>query len=75
MHIMRDKVQPARRPALVVAMGSGSDWETMRHAAAVLEELQALFDARLLSAHQSCGEVCAMPGAGESSRQVQILRL
>jgi 5-(carboxyamino)imidazole ribonucleotide mutase len=34
-------------------MGSKSDWETMRHAAAVLEELQVPFEKRIVSAHRT----------------------
>lgn len=34
-------------------MGSESDWETMRHAAAVLGELQIGFVARIISAHRT----------------------
>ncbi len=34
-------------------MGSQSDWETMRHAALLLEELDIGFDARIVSAHRT----------------------
>jgi 5-(carboxyamino)imidazole ribonucleotide mutase len=43
----------SKDPAVAVVMGSSSDWETMRHAAAILEELQVPFDARVLSAHRT----------------------
>ncbi|WP_043769533.1 5-(carboxyamino)imidazole ribonucleotide mutase [Algiphilus aromaticivorans] len=36
-----------------VVMGSVSDWETMEHATAVLEELQIPFEARVVSAHRT----------------------
>ena len=35
-----------------VVMGSGSDWDVMQHAAAVLREFQVPFEARVLSAHR-----------------------
>lgn len=34
-------------------MGSQSDWETMRHAAAMLDELDVGFEARIVSAHRT----------------------
>jgi len=34
-------------------MGSQSDWETMRHAAVVLEELEIGFEAKIVSAHRT----------------------
>lgn len=41
-------------PALVaVVMGSRSDWATMRHAAAVLDELQVPHLVRIISAHRT----------------------
>jgi len=36
-----------------VIMGSQSDWETMRHAADVLEELAIPYEARIVSAHRT----------------------
>ena len=34
-------------------MGSQSDWETMHHAAAVLDELEVGFEAKIVSAHRT----------------------
>ncbi|WPP06442.1 5-(carboxyamino)imidazole ribonucleotide mutase [Methylocella tundrae] len=34
-------------------MGSQSDWETMRHAAAMLDELEVGFETRIVSAHRT----------------------
>ncbi len=39
--------------AVAVVMGSQSDWSTMRHAAAVLEELGVPHVARIVSAHRT----------------------
>lgn len=41
-------------PALVgVIMGSQSDWDTMRHAAATLDSLQVPHEVRIVSAHRT----------------------
>jgi 5-(carboxyamino)imidazole ribonucleotide mutase len=41
-------------PALVgIIMGSQSDWETMRHAAAQLDELQVPYEVEIISAHRT----------------------
>ena len=36
-----------------VIMGSTSDWETMRHTAQTLEDLQVSFDVKIISAHRT----------------------
>ncbi len=41
------------QPLVGVIMGSKSDWETMRHAAAVLEQFGVSFEARVVSAHRT----------------------
>ena len=46
---MRKKPQPL----IGLIMGSQSDWETMRHAAAQLEELGVPFEAQVVSAHRT----------------------
>jgi 5-(carboxyamino)imidazole ribonucleotide mutase len=38
---------------VAIIMGSQSDWETMRHAAALLEELEIGFEAKIVSAHRT----------------------
>ncbi|MCX7819210.1 MAG: 5-(carboxyamino)imidazole ribonucleotide mutase [Kiritimatiellae bacterium] len=43
----------AAPPLVGVVMGSRSDWETMRHAAATLRELQIPYEARVVSAHRT----------------------
>ncbi len=40
-------------PPVAIAMGSQSDWDTMREAAAVLDELGVAYDARIVSAHRT----------------------
>jgi len=41
------------RPRVAVVMGSRSDWETMREAAALLEELAIPHEVRIVSAHRT----------------------
>ncbi len=38
---------------VAIVMGSQSDWETMRHAADVLDELAVAHDVRIVSAHRT----------------------
>ena len=39
-------------PLIALLMGSSSDWETMSHAAAVLDEFGVSYERRVLSAHR-----------------------
>jgi len=41
------------QPLVGVIMGSQSDWETMRHAAATLETLMVAHETRIVSAHRT----------------------
>jgi 5-(carboxyamino)imidazole ribonucleotide mutase len=40
-------------PVVGVVMGSSSDWEVMKHAAAMLKHLGIAFEARVVSAHRT----------------------
>jgi 5-(carboxyamino)imidazole ribonucleotide mutase len=42
-----------RTPVVGIVMGSQSDWQTMRHAAATLEALGVPFEAKIVSAHRT----------------------
>jgi 5-(carboxyamino)imidazole ribonucleotide mutase len=44
---------PRRAPPVAIVMGSQSDWETMKEAAAVLKELGVRHAARIVSAHRT----------------------
>ena len=44
--------QRKHAPLVGVVMGSDSDWETMRHAAAQLDAFGVAYEARVLSAHR-----------------------
>jgi 5-(carboxyamino)imidazole ribonucleotide mutase len=41
------------KPLVAIVMGSKSDWDTMRHAAEMLDELGVPNEARVLSAHRT----------------------
>jgi 5-(carboxyamino)imidazole ribonucleotide mutase len=43
----------AGSPQVGVIMGSASDWETLRHAAAMLDRLGIFFEKRIVSAHRT----------------------
>jgi len=45
--------QPAPHPLVGLIMGSKSDWETMRHAAEMLDQLQVPYEAKVISAHRA----------------------
>ncbi|GBD43164.1 N5-carboxyaminoimidazole ribonucleotide mutase [bacterium HR40] len=61
------------RPRVAVVMGSVSDWETMRHAAAVLAELGVPHTVRVVSAHRTPDRLWAFAkGARESGLRVII---
>ena len=44
---------PQAPPLVGIIMGSTSDWETMRHAAEVLEQLGVAHECRVVSAHRT----------------------
>jgi 5-(carboxyamino)imidazole ribonucleotide mutase len=46
-------MQQSAQPLVGIIMGSESDWETMRHAAEMLERLGVPFEARVVSAHRT----------------------
>jgi len=43
----------AERPTVGIIMGSQSDWDTLRHAAATLEQLHIPHETRIVSAHRT----------------------
>ena len=44
---------------IAILMGSSSDWETLRHAAEILDEFQIPYDKRVVSAHRMPDEMFA----------------
>jgi 5-(carboxyamino)imidazole ribonucleotide mutase len=68
-----DMRSPGFRPALAgVVMGSSSDWDTMRHACAMLEHFGIPFEARVLSAHRMPDEMFAY-AQGARGRGLKLL--
>jgi 5-(carboxyamino)imidazole ribonucleotide mutase len=59
---MTDSAQP-NGPLVGIVMGSGSDWETMRHAADTLAALDVSFETRVVSAHRTPGRLYDYAGA------------
>jgi 5-(carboxyamino)imidazole ribonucleotide mutase len=53
-------------PQVAVVMGSASDWDTMRHAVAVLEEFGVPHEARVLSAHRTPDDMFAFADAARA---------
>lgn len=42
-----------KQPLIAIIMGSQSDWETMKHAAEVLDQLQISHSCKIISAHRT----------------------
>jgi 5-(carboxyamino)imidazole ribonucleotide mutase len=42
-----------KKPMVGIIMGSQSDWQTMRHAAATLDEFAIAYETRIVSAHRT----------------------
>ncbi len=53
MHSRRIQEKNVTKPLVGVVMGSDSDWETMRHAAAKLEEFGVAYEKKVVSAHRT----------------------
>ena len=64
---------PHQSPNVAIIMGSQSDWATMRHAAATLDELAIAHDDRIVSAHRTPERLYAFAkGAREAGFKVII---
>jgi 5-(carboxyamino)imidazole ribonucleotide mutase len=59
-------------PRVAVIMGSGSDWETMRHASAILTELAVPHECRIVSAHRTPDFLFEYVGSAKN-RGIQVL--
>jgi 5-(carboxyamino)imidazole ribonucleotide mutase len=59
------KTHPSR-PLVGLIMGSKSDWETMRHAAEMLDQLQVPYEARVVSAHRTPDLLMEYAGTAEA---------
>ena len=50
-------------PTIALLMGSSSDWDTLRHAAEILDRFQVSFEKRVVSAHRMPDEMFAFADA------------
>jgi len=62
----------AHKAVVGVIMGSQSDWATMKHAAATLEELGVPFETRIVSAHRTPKRMAAYAETAQS-RGLQVI--
>jgi 5-(carboxyamino)imidazole ribonucleotide mutase len=62
----------AGTPLVGVIMGSSSDWETMEHACAVLDELGVGYEAKVVSAHRT-PQWMADYAAEAEARGIQVI--
>ena len=53
MDIMSAVMPDAESPVVAVVMGSASDWDTMRHAVEMLDQLGVTSEHRIVSAHRT----------------------
>ncbi|MSO72964.1 MAG: 5-(carboxyamino)imidazole ribonucleotide mutase [Rhodospirillaceae bacterium] len=60
------------KPLVGIIMGSDSDWDTMRHTAAVLVELRVAFEAKVVSAHRTPKRLYKYAGDAED-RGIQVI--
>ena len=63
---------PAPRPLVGIIMGSTSDWETMRHAAAMLDALEVPYETRVVSAHRTPARLYDYAG-GAAERGLKVI--
>ncbi len=61
-----------RRPLIGIIMGSQSDWETMQHAAAQLDELKVPYEAQVISAHRTPDLLFEYAGSA-ASRGLEVI--
>ncbi|MBV9468273.1 MAG: 5-(carboxyamino)imidazole ribonucleotide mutase [Abitibacteriaceae bacterium] len=59
-------------PIVVVIMGSKSDWETMRHAVAILEQFGVPHEAQIVSAHRTPLWLAEF-AAGAEQRGIEVI--
>lgn len=59
-------------PLVGVIMGSHSDWETVRHTAATLDELGVAFEAAVVSAHRTPDRLFAYAESAEA-RGIEVI--
>ena len=60
------------KPLVGILMGSKADWETMKHAAEMLDQMQVPYEARVISAHRAPDALAEYAAAAES-RGLKVL--
>ena len=60
------------KPLVAVIMGSKSDWETMRHAAAILSQFGVPHERRVVSAHRTPALLAEFAGGAEA-RGIEVI--
>lgn len=61
-----------KKPLVAVIMGSRSDWETMKNAADILDELEIPFETKVVSAHRT-PEMMAEFAKGAAGRGIEVI--
>jgi 5-(carboxyamino)imidazole ribonucleotide mutase len=64
--------RPEGQPLVAVVMGSRSDWETMREASLILEELGVAHECRVVSAHRT-PDLMAEYARGAHERGLRVI--
>jgi 5-(carboxyamino)imidazole ribonucleotide mutase len=59
-------------PQIGIIMGSRSDWETMRHAAEMLDELRVSYETKVVSAHRTPDRLYAY-AKGAAGRGLKVI--
>ena len=65
-------LEQASVPRVGLVMGSQSDWETLSHAATMLETLQISFEARIISAHRTPDRLVEYAGTARA-RGIRVI--
>src|SRR3569623_2995482 len=64
--------KPTMTPLVGLIMGSKSDWDTLQHAAATLEQLAVPFETRVVSAHRT-PDLLFESAAGAERRGLEVI--
>jgi 5-(carboxyamino)imidazole ribonucleotide mutase len=67
----RPKKSPAKKPVAII-MGSQSDWATMQHAAAMLDQLKVGYEALIVSAHRTPDRLYAFAKSAHKRHRIVI---
>jgi 5-(carboxyamino)imidazole ribonucleotide mutase len=65
-------IQSSSHPVISLIMGSQSDWETMRHAADMLDELKVSYETQIVSAHRTPDRMVEF-AKGARARGVKVI--